>query len=371
MTNAGTGYVSAPAVIISLPPKSLGVGLTLSPTVRVRGEPGTVALIQWASSVGNTNHWTTITSVVLGADSFIWCDTDGVQPGQRFYRAIDQSTIPVPANMALVPASDFTMGDSFEEVAGSLPLHTVTVSAFFVDKYEVTKAVWDGVHIWATTNGYSFEVGGKGKAPDHPAQSMTWYDAVKWCNARSQKEGKTPAYYTDAAMTMVYKSGNVDPYVRWDRGYRLPTEAEWEKAARGGASGLRFPWGNTITHSQANYYSSSGLEYDQSPTRSYHPTYNDGVFPFTSPVGTFLTNAYGLYDMSGNVWEWCWDWPAGYGSEAQTDPRGATSGAFRAFRGGGWDNNALCCRVAYRSWYNPAYGDHFIGFRCVLPPSQP
>jgi hypothetical protein len=198
VTNGGTGYASAPAVTIGLPPRSLGMAITMAPLLRVEGEPGTVTLIQWASTVGNTNQWNTITSVVLGAEAFVWSDTDGTQAGRRFYRAVDQSTIPVvTTGMALVPAGDFTMGDSLDGGSSALPLHTVTVSAFYMDKCEVTKAVWDGVYDWAIANGYSFEYGARGKGANHPAQNMTWYDAVKWCNARSQREGKTPAYYTD------------------------------------------------------------------------------------------------------------------------------------------------------------------------------
>ena len=138
-------------------------------------------------------------------------------------------------------------------------MHTVYLSAFYMDRKEVTKALWDEVYSWAITHGYSFEYGAQGKAANHPAHSMTWYDAVKWCNARSEREGKVPAYYTDVGLTVRYRSGQVAPYVNWSTGYRLPTEAEWEKAARGGASGQRFPWSDsdTIQHSRANYYCSA------------------------------------------------------------------------------------------------------------------
>ena len=283
-----------------------------------------------------------------------------------------------PAGMVLIPAGEFTMGDSLDGDSYALPLHTVQVSAFYMDKSEVTKALWDGVHQWAITNGYSFEYGALGKAANHPAHSMTWYDAVKWCNARSEKEGLRPAYYTDAGQTNVYRSGQIivqNDWVQWNAGYRLPTEAEWEKAARGGASGQRFPWGTTISWSQANYCADpSGYAYDVNPTTGLHPTFNDGIFPYTSPVGYFAPNGYGLYDMADNVCEWCWDWEGIYSSGAQTDPHGPTisfPNLFRMLRGGAWSDHARFCRTAGRSGgIPPSYGNYFMGFRSALPPGQ-
>jgi formylglycine-generating enzyme required for sulfatase activity len=128
----------------------------------------------------------------------------------------------------------------------------------YIDKYDVTLALWQQVYNWAITHGYSFDNAGLGKAANHPVQTIDWYDCVKWCNARSEMEGRTPAYYTDGTQTIVYHTGDIDisnSCVNWNGGgYRLPTEAEWEKAARGGLSGQRFPWGNTISWSQANYF---------------------------------------------------------------------------------------------------------------------
>jgi formylglycine-generating enzyme required for sulfatase activity len=238
-------------------------------------------------------------------------------------------------------------------------------------KYEVTKAEWDEVRTWGLSNGYTDLAAGSGKASNHPVHSITWYMMVKWCNARSQKEGLTPAYYTNDAQTTIYKTGSVNvtnAQVKWSAsGYRLPTEAEWEKAARGGLSGKRFPWGDTISHSQANYRASSSYSYDSSGSvNNYHPTYATGSSPYTSPVGAFAANGYGLYDMVGNVFEWCWDWHGTYASGSQTNPRGSTSGASRVCRGGSWNTSAYGSRVAYRYGYGDPAGTYDgIGFRVL------
>ena len=160
-----------------------------------------------------------------------------------------------PSGMALIPAGAFTMGDTLDgDPFDAIPTN-VTVSAFYMDTNLVSYSQWQSVYSYATSHGYGFHDAGAGKAPNHPVQAVDWYDCVKWSNARSQQAGLTPVYYKDAGLTQVYMSGEAAPYVNWAaNGYRLPTEAEWEKAARGGLSGLRFPWGNTISWSQANYY---------------------------------------------------------------------------------------------------------------------
>jgi formylglycine-generating enzyme len=239
-----------------------------------------------------------------------------------------------------------------------------------MDKNLVTKSLWDTVYQWAIAHGYTFGSAGWGKGSQYPVQFVDWHDCVTWCNARSEKEGRVPAYYTDAGLSVRYRTGQVEPYVNWSTGYRLPTEAEWEKAARGGTSGHRFPWGNTISWSQANYYANPSA-YDVNPTAGYITT---GDYPYTSPVGYFAANGYGLYDMAGNVYQWCWDWYGYdyYASSSQSDPRGPTIGSLRVFRGGSWHDSAFYCRTAYRNLLIlQRYGGCNFGFRSVLPSGQP
>jgi sulfatase modifying factor 1 len=274
-----------------------------------------------------------------------------------YYRVVAERA---PQGFVLIPAGPFQMGDTFREGWGQeLPVHAVNVSAFFLQTRETTKEEWDAVLTWALANGYTFDNAGRGKAANHPVGEINWYDVVKWCNARSEKEGLVPCYYTDAARTQVYKTKQVDvtnDQVLWTaNGYRLPTEAEWEKAARGGLAAMRFPWGDTISHSQANYWSFSDNAYDISPTRERHPIYDD--FPYTSPVGSFAAYGYGLYDMAGNADEWCWDLDGPYDTGSPSNPRGASSGDSRVLRSGQTD-----CRVAYRSANSP-FSSVNSGFR--------
>ena len=293
----------------------------------------------------------------------------------RFYRVkMPRLSIVAPTNTVLIPAGSLTIGDTLDGDTNALPPHTTSVSAFCMEPYPVTKALWDDVYNWATNHGYSFDNAGSGKATNHPVQSVNWYDCVKWCNARSEKENMTPAYYTEAGQINVYRAGQTDvdsAWVNWASGYRLPTEAEWEKAARGGASGQRFPWGNTISWSNATYYaypsSAGGYTYDANATEGYNSAFKTG-YPYTSPVGSFAANGYGLYDMAGNVVEWCWDWYGPYSSGSQSDPRGPSSGALRVFRGGGWYSIAFSCRAAFRDGGRPDGWNDDVGFRCVLPP---
>jgi formylglycine-generating enzyme required for sulfatase activity len=186
----------------------------------------------------------------------------------------------------------------------------------------------------------------------------------------------TPVYYTDAGLTQVFTNGDngTAVYANWSaNGYRLPTEAEWEKAARGGLSGQRFPWGDTISESQANYYGATGsYAYDLGPNGFNAIGNYPATSPGTSPVGTFPANGYGLNDMAGNVDEWCWDWyggptyPAGSPYLGGTDPRGPVGPlSYRVLRGGVWAYDAYDARCAGRSISNPGSDGYTVGFRCV------
>jgi formylglycine-generating enzyme required for sulfatase activity len=229
---------------------------------------------------------------------------------------------------------------------------------------------------WATNHGYSFQNPGVAADPKHPIQQVSWYDAVKWCNARSEKEGLMPAYFLDQGWTTPYRTGEVDlaeTNVRWEgAGYRLPTEAEWEKAARGGLENNRFPVGDTLAQSQANYWSTSFESFDVNGAAGPHPLAPQ--FPNVLPVGGFWPSGYGLYDMAGNIREWCWDY---YGDTWYADarasidnthgPMAASWGGDRVYRGGSGVDIAWKSRVANRADAPPRFAMGHFGFRVVLP----
>lgn len=244
--------------------------------------------------------------------------------------------------MIKIPAGKFLMGDSKDGLTNA-PLHEVMISAFEIDEFPVTYALWLEVYSWAVRNGYEFEHCGAAKAVDHPVHSVSWYDAVKWCNARTAKDKLSPV------------------------AYRLPTEAEWEKAARGGKIGLRFPWGDTVSEKQANYQSPDPQirpKYDQGP-KGYNAKFATGVKPYTNPDGAFPVNAFGLFDMAGNVSEWCQDWYGPYDLKNIKDLQGPVTGTKKVIRGGNWYAGPDRLRVAYRDNAIPRTMRTSIGFRCV------
>ena len=199
---------------------------------------------------------------------------------------------------------------------------------------------------------------------NHPAAYLSWFGCVTLCNIFGEMRGYPKCYNLD--------TWSCDFSVA---GIRLPTEAEWECAARGGRDGGRFPWpdADTINHERANYKAgprpgaTEPPPYDANPTPGLHPTYAEGDPP-SSPVGAFAANPYGLHDMAGNVWEWVWDWSLRYPSAPQIDPTGPETGIYRVFRGGSWFTTAGSCIVAarYRS-SGPGDTVEDVGFRYVIP----
>lgn len=275
-------------------------------------------------------------------------------------RAAPMVLIPGGSNSGTNPLGTWNGNPESYEACRYPATYSLSVVSFHMDQYEATKSYWDEVRNWNGGNGYAYDHAGAGKGPDHPVQTVSWYDCLKWCNARSQREGRKPVYYTDVALTHVYKTGAMEPYVDGAAdGYRLPTSQEWEYAARGGLVSKRFPWGDTISYNQANYYATGEGNYDLS-SGGYHPDYNDGIGPYTSPVGSFAPNAYGLYDMAGNVREWCWDtW--------------CSSSDARVMRGGCWNLNTQHERVGAISYgyvYTISYANDYGGLRAVRSAGQ-
>jgi len=251
------------------------------------------------------------------------------------------TTTPVPAGMVAVTCGTFNMGDP----SYATPVHSVTLSSYYIGKYEVTQTEW----VATMGTNPSYFTGDLNR----PVEQVSWYDIMVYCNKRSIAESLTPCYTingsTDPAVW-----GTVPTYYNttWDaatcdwtaKGYRLPTEAEWEFAARGGNS-------------------SNGYTYSGSNTIGDVAWYNENSGYTTHAFGTKAPNELGIYDMSGNVWEWNWDWYESYTSSAQTDPHGATTGTDRVLRGGSCYYFGLSCRVANRINNYPFSDSYGSGFR--------
>ena len=234
-----------------------------------------------------------------------------------------------PAGFIRIGGGTFMMGGNNSD--SEKPVHSVTVKSFSMSKYQVTQKEWMDI---MGSNPSHF------KGDNLPVEQVSWHDAIEYCNKRSLKENLKPAYRG---------SGN-NITCDWNaNGYRLPTEAEWEYAAKGGNK-------DHLT-----------VEYSGSNNADAVAWYDKNSGGRTHSVGEKSPNNLGLYDMSGNVWEWCWDWYGSYSSNAQTDPVGASSGSGRGLRGGSWNNSAVNVRSAYRNAYTPSGRNGNIGVRLVRP----
>jgi formylglycine-generating enzyme required for sulfatase activity len=274
-----------------------------------------------------------------------------LQAQEEFALEVVPVSSSIPAKMIRIQGGTFTMGSPAGEPQrrSNETQHQVTVRSFYMGRYPVTQKEYQEV---MGVNPSEF------KGDNLPVENVSWYDAVEYCNKLSQIEGLTPAYTIDKSRRDINNISDNDN-VRWlvtrkrnAKGYRLPTEAEWEYACRAGTT-TPFNTGDNITTDNANYDGN-------------HPYNNNskGIYRReTTAVGSFEANPWGLYDMHGNVFEWCWDWNGDYPNEKQKDPAGAASGIYRVFRGGSWDSSAAYIRSASRSYFYPPFRNNDIGFR--------
>jgi formylglycine-generating enzyme len=237
----------------------------------------------------------------------------------------------VPDHMVLVKGGTFQMGSN--EHDREKPVHPVTLNDFLIAKHQLT---FDEYTAFCKATGQkepSDEGWGRGQ---RPVINVNWFDAVNYCNWRSQQEGLKEVYQVNKEQVSPNWQAN---------GYRLPTEAEWEYAARGGQQSQSFEYAGSNNVDEVAWH-----------------RYNSGNK--TQPVGQKKPNELGLYDLSGNVWEWCWDWYGDYPTNITSDPKGpADTGSVRVFRGGSWNFEPIVARVAYRSYSVPDYLFNRLGFR--------
>ena len=244
----------------------------------------------------------------------------------------------IPDNMVLVKGGTFQMG-SADGSDDEKPVHSVTLSDYYIGRHEVTFADYDA---FCNATGKTLPDDEGWGRNQHPVINVSWYDAVEYCNWLSEQHNLQPVYTISG--NKVTANWNAD-------GYRLPTEAEWEYAAR--SQGGKDKWAGTSSESNlasyANYYESGD---------------KDG-YKNTAPVGSFSANALGLHDMSGNVWEWCWDWYDSdyYGQSTDQNPKGPDTGSDRVLRGGSWYFNPAVLHCANRFKVDPDRRDGNIGFR--------
>jgi formylglycine-generating enzyme required for sulfatase activity len=227
----------------------------------------------------------------------------------------------IEPEVILVPAGTFMMGNDGSE-SNEKPVHEVTMHAYYIGKYEITNRQYKAfIELTGLKSPTTWEDGNfPEQVADHPVTGIAWEDAYAYCDWLSDFSKKK---------------------------YRLPTEAEWERAARGGLAGMKFPWGNDINKLRANY----------------GKNYSEG----TTPAGKIKPNEFGICDMAGNAAEWVADWYSDeyYGQSPKEDPKGPDSGSKKVVRGGSWRDDPEDIRVSVRKDENPTSASEYIGFRVV------
>jgi formylglycine-generating enzyme required for sulfatase activity len=237
------------------------------------------------------------------------------------------SSVPIPQDMVLVKGGIVHIGTT-KQVGDEEPVHRVKVSDFYIGQYEITQAEWTAV---MDSNPSLYQ------AENHPVDTVTWFDAVEYCNKRSKKEGLKSCYtIKDKKVTCDFSAD----------GYRLPTEAEWEYASRGGNKSKNYRYSGSNNPEEVAWYGENA----------------DGI---SHSVGSKKPNELELYDMSGNIWEWCWDYydSSYYAKSIKDNPRGPEKGTLRVYRGGGSGGIFVWMRSAGRYSFPPTNKHWFIGFR--------
>ena len=241
--------------------------------------------------------------------------------------------------MMLMPPGGFVMGEKQYNVT-----EVWLTRPFWLGMYEVTQGQW--LALMGRTPSFF-----KGAGKNAPVENVSWEDAIVFCRRLTEREGA---------------AGRLPPGYE----YTLPTEAQWEYACRASSATTKFNWGDTFEVGRANMGNNSSASVSAGENVSI-PEFKKRNLPVgsTMAVGQFEPNAWGLYDMHGNVLEWCLDWYADkYSGGSVTDPMGPPSGTFRVCRGGGWSDAADYCRTAYRSKFSPGISNRHLGFRVVLSP---